>query len=141
MKKLMKSCVFLVISLALIAGAVGCSSGSTSTTTTSDPNAAVKAYADPAAELILQGLSEDNLAKYVQNGEDQFKAAVTQAVLDSVAKPLKAQYGDYVSKSFLSVSQAQGYTIVIYNAKFSKGTLKVQISFDADQKVAGQFFP
>jgi len=101
---------------------------------------AIRAYADPAAETTLQGLSEDNLAKYTEYGNPQFKAAVDQAKLDQVAAQISAQLGAYVSKEYLSVEQVQGYIVVHYRATYEKGQAGIRMVFDQDHRVAGQFF-
>ena len=110
------------------------------TSTISATDAAILVYADPATEILLQGLSEDNLAKYVQYGDDVFKAAVTQALLDSISTSLKNQYGIYISKQFIKTTITQGYISVYYVAKFTNGTLNIQMTFDSNHLVAGQYF-
>ena len=145
------------ILITIISSTVACSSNSTTPTrvsTTVTPTvsstitssvsdadiAAIRAWADSETETTLQGLSEDNLAKYTQYGDAGFKTAVTQAILDQAATALKAQIGTYVSKEFLSTGTAQGYILVYYTAKYTNSTVKVQMSFDANHQVAGQHF-
>lgn len=122
--------------LVLLGAASGCNSAPTSTI---DENT-VRAYADPATETTLQGLSEGDLAEYVENGNAEFKAAVTQEILDPVTAQITSQLGAYVSKTFLSVDEQQGYVIVHYKAQYTKGEAKVRMVFDGDGLVAGQFF-
>ena len=124
----------LVIIPALLGGAAAC-----------NPNPAinestVRAYADPATETTLQGMSEDNLAKYTQYGNPEFKAAVTQEVLDKAATQITSQLGTYVSKQYLRVEEQQGYIIVHYKAKYTKNDVGVRMIFDKDHFIAGQFF-
>ena len=69
-------------------------------TSTNPEITALRAYADPATQTTLQGLSEDNLAKYTQNGNTQFKAAVTQDLLDKVSAQINSQLGTFVSATF-----------------------------------------
>jgi hypothetical protein len=125
-----------IVSLALLGGAVGCKSAST----TNPEQDAILAYADPATETTLQGLSENNLAKYIQNGNAEFKAAVTQEILEPVASQINSQLGAYKSKEFLSTEEQQGYIIVHYKAKYEKGDAGVRMVFDTNHLVAGQFF-
>jgi len=110
-----------------------------STSTNPEINA-LRAYADPATQTTLQGLSEDNLAKYTQNGNTQFKAAVTQDLLDKVSAQINSQLGTFVSATFSSTEKQDQYIIVHYKAKYSKGDVGVRMVFDQDHKVAGQFF-
>ncbi len=101
---------------------------------------AVRAYADTATRTALEGLSEDNLAKYTQYADAQFKAAVTQNVLDKTAAQVTGQLGTFVSITFLRTETQGEYTIVHYTAKFSKGDVGVRMVFDRDHLIAGQWF-
>ncbi len=140
--------VGLIGALLVLLAIAACSPGPASTTaaTTSaatsptDPVSAVRAYADTATDTTLQGLSESNLAKYTHYGNDAFKAALTQEILDQTAGMIKSQLGEYQSIEFLSTEEDQGYTIVHYKAKFSKGEVGVRMVFDKDHLVAGQWF-
>jgi len=136
MRKIGYPVLFLIMLLTLVGGVIGCKSGP-STTPEED---AILAYADPATETTLQGLSEDNLAKYTQYGNAGFKAAVTQEMLDQVADQINNQLGAYESKEFLRTEEQQGYVIVHYKAKYAKGEAGVRMVFDTDHLVAGQFF-
>ena len=136
MKFIFRLASLLLIMSVLISGTIGCKSGP-STTPEQD---AILAYADPATETTLQGLSENNLAKYTQYGNAEFKAAVTQEILDPVASQINSQLGAYQSKEFLRTEEQQGYIIVHYKAKYAKGEVGVRMVFDNDNLVAGQFF-
>ena len=116
-----------------------CSSTSTSTTERAEVSA-IRAYADPATQTTLEGLSENSLAKYTRYADDQFKAAVTQEVFDKSYAQINAQLGSFVSVTFLSTEDQDGYIIVHYKAKYSKVETGVRMVFDQDHLVAGQFF-
>ena len=128
----------IVIVLTIIVAVIG--SCSSTTPTTNPEIAAIRAYADPATRTTLEGLSEDNLAKYTQYGDAQFKAAVTQALLDQVSAQINTQIGTFVSVTFSSTEKQDQYIIVHYKAKYSKGDAGVRMVFDKDHLVAGQFF-
>ena len=117
---------------------VGACSSSTPADNTEE--AAIRAYADPATQTTLEGLSENNLAKYTQNADAQFKAAVTQDLLDKVSAQVNDQLGTFVSITFSSTDKQDQYVIVHYKAKYSKGDVGVRMVFDQDHLVAGQFF-
>jgi hypothetical protein len=136
MTKLFRMASLMLIILVLVGGTVGCKSESTS----NPEQDAIRAYADPATETTLQGLSENNLAKYAQYGNAEFKAAVTQEILDQVVAQINSQLGAYKSKEFLRTEEQQGYIIVHYKAKYEKGEVGVRMVFDSDHLVAGQFF-
>jgi hypothetical protein len=134
--KTLKLTAILVVALALVAGAAGCDTGSPSSLNETE----VRAYADPATETTLQGLSEANLEKYVQNGNAEFKAAVTQDPVDQVAAQVAGSLGSYVSIDFLRMEQVEGYVVVHYKTHYTEGEVGVRIAFDGDGLVAGQFF-
>lgn len=129
--------VFLWVVLPiLIVGVISCKSSPAS----SLDEGAVRAYADPATETTLQGLSEINLAKYIQYGNSEFKTAVTQEILDTTAAKINSQLGAYQSKEFLRIEEQEGYIIVHYKAKYTKGDVGIRMVFDKDHLVAGQWF-
>jgi hypothetical protein len=136
MRKIKGLITLLVISLTILGGAVSCQSSSPSNIDES----AVRAYADPATETTLQGLSENNLAKYTQYGNPEFKAAVTQEILDEAATKISGQLGAYESKEFLRIEEQGGYILVHYKAKYEKGEVGIRMVFDQDHLVAGQWF-
>lgn len=134
MRRILNVVIVLLMSAMIPVLAEACS------TSTNPEIAALRAYADPATQTTLQGLSEDNLAKYTQNGNTQFKAAVTQDLLDKVSAQINSQLGTFVSATFSSTEKQDQYIIVHYKAKYSKGDVGVRMVFDQDHKVAGQFF-
>jgi hypothetical protein len=136
MRKIAYLTLLLAMLLTLSGGVVACKSEPTPP----PDESAVRAYADPATETTLQGLSEANLEKYTQYGNTEFKAAVTPEVFDETAAQINSQLGAYQSKEFLSIDEQQGYTIVHYRAKFAKGEVGIRMVFDEDHLVAGQWF-
>ena len=136
MRKIIGLITLLVILLTILGGAVACKSSSPSTIDEST----VLSYADPATEMTLQGLSENNLAKYTQYGNPEFKAAVTQEILDKAANQISGQLGAYESKEFLRIEEQDGYIFVHYKAKYEKGEVGIRMVFDKDHLVAGQWF-
>jgi hypothetical protein len=136
MKNILKLISLPVFVLTLLVGVIACESNQSSTL---DENT-VRAYADPATETTLQGLSENNLAKYTQYGNAVFKAALTQEALDTASAQINSQFGAFKSKEFLSVEEQEGYIIVHYKAKYDKGEVGVRMVFDNDHLVAGQWF-
>jgi hypothetical protein len=136
MKQVSGIIILVSIVLTIFGGAIACKS---SPPPTADEGK-VRAYADPATETTLQGLSDNNLAKYTQYGNSEFKAAVTQEVFDKAAAQINSQLGAYESKEFLNIEEEDGYTIVHYKAKYEKGEVGVRMVFDHDHLVAGQWF-
>jgi hypothetical protein len=136
MRKITYPLLLLVVLPILIGSVISCKSSPSSSLNEST----VRAYADPATETTLQGLDENNLAKYTQYGNAEFKAAVTQEILDKAAVQISGQLGAYQSKEFLRIEEQQGYTIVHYKAKYAKGDVGIRMVFDKDHLVAGQWF-
>ena len=136
MKKTIRLIALMVILLTLPGGVIACKSSQSSTTVEST----VRAYADPATEITLQGLSENNLMKYTQYSNSEFKAAVTQELLNQTSAQISDQLGAYESKEFLSIEEQDGYTIVHYKAKYAKGEAGIRMVFDNDHLVTGQWF-
>ena len=135
MRKIFGLITFWAALLIILAGVIACSSPSSNLDET-----AIRAYADPATEVTLQGLSENDLEKYTRYGNSEFKAAVTQEVFDSAVAKINSQLGSYESKEFLRINEQNGYIIVHYKAKYTKGEVGIRMVFDRDQLVAGQWF-
>ena len=138
MRKIAYLVLFLIMLPILIGGAISCKSSPSPSSSLDEST--LRAYADPATETTLQGLSENNLAKYIQYGNAQFKAAVTQQILDTTASQISGELGTYQSKEFLRTEEQEGYIIVHYKAQFTKGDVGVRMVFDKDHQVAGQWF-
>lgn len=127
--------VYIMI-FAVIGSAASCAS---SPSPVLDENT-VRVYADPATDTTLQGLSENNLAKYTQYGNTKFKEAITQKILDATSAQINSQLGTYQSKEYLKAQEQQGYIVVHYKVKYSKGDVGIRMVFDNDHLVAGQWF-
>jgi hypothetical protein len=108
---------------------------STATPATPEPD-----YASAITDTTLKGLSDDNLEEYTRYGNAQFKAAVTQQILDTTSAQITNQLGTYESKVYLSTETQDSYTVVHYKAKYTKGEVGVRMVFDKDHLVAGQWF-
>ncbi len=139
--------LLMAVFLLILTGTSACSSKTSSTTpaTTSPSQSgldiqAIRAYADPATETTLQGLSENNLSKYTQYANNEFKAALNQDQFNKVASQINSQYGAYVSKEFLRAEEYQGYIVVHDKARYTKGESGVRMVFDKNNQVAGQWF-
>ena len=137
MKKLVYPVVSLLVLLASVFSLAACGNSEGAPESAED---SVRAYADPATETTLQGLSEDDLAKYIRYANAEFKAAVTAAILEATSTQINDQLGAFQSIEFLSTEEQEGYTIVHYKAIYAKGDVGVRMVFDQDHKVAGQWF-
>jgi hypothetical protein len=131
LNKLILPVILVVLSVTILAG---CGQSTTSQAST-EPD-----YARAITETTLQGLSERDLAKYTEYGNQGFRAAVTHEILDATAVPLNQQLGTFESVEYLSTEEQDEYTIVHYRAKYSQGETGVRMVFDRDHLVAGQWF-
>jgi len=136
MNRIIRLALILMIAGSLTIGITGCKS----TPPASSGTDAIRAYADPATETTLQGLSQDDLEQYTRHGNAEFKAAVTQEILTPTAEQLNAQLGDFETLEFLSTQVDAGYTVVHYKAHYANGELGVRMVFDQDRLIAGQWF-
>jgi hypothetical protein len=136
MRKTARLTLFLVVLLAVGGGAIACESKPASSP---DENM-VRDYADTATETCLQGLSDHDLVKYTEQANAEFKAAVTQEILDAAATQIDNQLGAYQTIEFLRIEEKEGYVIVHYRASYAKGAVGVRMVFDEDQLIAGQWF-
>jgi len=124
----------IAVGLLLVAALAGCGEPET-VEATPEPE-----YAGEATDITLQGLSENDLNNYTRYGNADFKAAVTQEVLDKAASQVTGQLGAYESKEFLYAEEQGEYTLIHYTARFEKGEVGVKMVFDTDHLVAGQWF-
>ena len=136
MRKLAHLAAFLVVLLVIGCGAIACESNPASSP---DENM-VRDYADTATETCLQGLSDHDLVKYTEHANAEFKAAVTQEILDTTATQLDNQLSAYQTIEFLRIEEQEGYVIVHYRASYAKGEVGVRMVFDEDHLIAGQWF-
>ena len=154
--KIIRLITYSAVLLAFLGGAVACKSSPPLTITEHTAINTIRAYADPATEMTLQGLSENDLVKYTQYGNSEFKAAVTQEIFDETVIQTSVQLGTYISKELLSIEEQDGYAIVHYKAKYLKNeadlsaeyanesispsSVGIKMVFDKDQLVASQWF-
>ena len=134
----LRSHLVLLSSLLIAAGM--CATGCASEPSTPVDEAAVRAYADAATVTALEGLSEGNREKYTRHGNDEFKGAVTQEILDGTAAQINDKLGTYQSIEFLKAEEQDGYVIVHYRATYEKGKAGIRMVFDNDHLIAGQWF-
>ena len=112
----------------------------TITTTEALDEAAVRAFADEATRITMEGLSEGDLAKYTSHANAVFKAALDEATLQASAIAITSQLGTFESAEYLSWEMQEGYIIVHYRARYTDGTVGVRMVFDEDHLVTGQWF-
>ena len=136
----MKNVTRLVLILSLLIATAGFLAGCESAQQSSLDEDMVREYADVATETCLRGLSNHDLDGYTQHANDEFKAAVTQDMLDATAAQIEKQLGAYQSIEFLRAEEQEDYVIVHYRATYARGEVGVRMVFDQDNLIAGQWF-
>lgn len=136
MRKIVCLILLPAVLIGLSAGMVACKSDNAETSA----EKSIRAYADPATETTLKGLSEGDMAKYTQCANAEFKEALTKEKFDMTVAQLNSQLGAYESKEFLSTEEQQGYIIVHYKATYANAEVGIKMVFDKSHFVTGQWF-
>ncbi len=138
----MKKLVLFILVALVTMSVIGCAQKA--------DNSAVRAYADDPTEKMLLAYNEDNYAQYIQNTDDQFKAAVSEDKMKQGNQAVRDKIGNYVpgSKQYTdavkTTQNSLNYIAVRYTAKFTNETGDVVITmvFDDNEshQVGGIFF-
>jgi hypothetical protein len=80
----------------------------------------VKEFADPMTENILLAMNEDDYPRFSQDFDEQMKAVFNEAQYNQTIPAIKAKIGQYVSKEYVSAEYKDGFTVVVYKARFSQ---------------------
>src|ERR1035437_7553422 len=106
--------------------------------------AAVRAYADPMTENVLQAIGQNDYAKFSQDFSQQMKDTLTQTAFTQLTTLVQSKIGNYQSKQFVKTQLQNGFTVVIYNATFSNepSGVTVTISFQSvnGNNIVGGFY-
>jgi hypothetical protein len=123
----LKRILNLTLVAVLLALAAVVVSSCSATPTTNPEVAAIRAYADPATQTTLQGLSEDNLAKYTQYADAQFLLFTHDELWVEILKR-DLPTGKWVFKELTKWTKDDGL-----NIKESPATLKEHIRYNLDE--------
>lgn len=96
-------------------------------------------YADTITEGILQAINENDYAGYTKHFDEVMKNAVPESLFRQTRTAIKEQIGDYISKTFWKVTTQDGYTIVVYKAKFSQEPKDVTVRV-VFQEISGEIY-
>lgn len=80
----------------------------------------VKKYADQMTENILVAMNEDDYARFSRDFDEQMKTGLNKTQYDNTIPGITAKIGKYISKEYLSAEKKDGYTVVVYKARFSQ---------------------
>jgi len=105
---------------------------------------AIRGYADPIAQNLLQGLKAGDYAKFSIDFDDEMKKAIDEKEFKKLKELFKTKIGDYVSKEYLSINKSGKYIAVFYTGKFTEEPQGVVIRVvfeqnDGKNLVAGFF--
>jgi hypothetical protein len=76
----------------------------------------------------------------VKSFDNTVSAQITAAKLKDIWNSLIAQFGAFKDIKGTKTSPYGAYNIVFVTCNFDKAALDIQLSFDAEKKVAGLFF-
>lgn len=102
--------VILLVSLAILSG---CSAQQLSADE-------VQKFANPITEDMLLAMNEDDYPRFSRDFDEQMKTSLNEAQYKNTIRPIKAKIGSYLSKEFISTENKDGYTVVLYKARFSQ---------------------
>jgi len=127
---LTKSLLFLTI-LAFLAG---CSNVKTLKGADLD---AVLAYTEPKADVLFQGLNENDYATFSTDFNSDMKKAIDEQGLANIENMVVAKVGEYVSRQVDTVQLVGDYVRVIYKANFEQEEgVTVTLVFEKDDSHA-----
>jgi hypothetical protein len=129
-KSIVKLACGVLIMLIAIAGVSAC-------TTMVEPD-----YANQMTESALQGMSDGDFTKYIENFSPAAQSSVTEADFDEATQLIKSLIGDYIDKEFWKTGEEDEYTIVYYKANFTEEPADVIITVyftevDGEMYIAG----
>lgn len=130
-KSIVKLACGVLIMLIAIASASACA------TETAEPD-----YASQMTESALQGMSDGDFAKYIENFSPAAQSSITEADFDEATQLIKSLIGDYIDKEFWKTGEEDEYTIVYYKADFTEEPADVIITVyftevDGEMYIAG----
>lgn len=101
------------------------------------------AYAEPAAENLLQGYNAHDYAAFSKDFDQTMKNSITSAAFEDLYTKLDGKIGKYVSRQVATVDKVQGYLRVTLKAQFeNENDVSVLVVFDSNEShtIAGLFF-
>ena len=95
---------------------------------------------DTALKNMLSALQAGSVTDFVAAGDANFKAGMTQAMLDQVRSQLGPRLARGYTSTFLGSLREQGYTVLLWKLEFKDGNDDRLITMAVkDGKVAGFF--
>jgi hypothetical protein len=133
--------LFVLLFVAVLAAACGrpapaASSGPATSALTEEQAIAM------ATNALVNGYNNDDRDAYVADMDDSMKAAITREGLSEFFKPVREQYGNFVSveSAELGHAKTEGYVRWTFTCNFEKGTLYFALVFPTDgTKATGAF--
>ena len=102
----------------------------------SEDEARIVEAAEPVADSILKGLSEDDYDLFSKNFGDTMRAALGKEAFRATREMVLSKVGEYVSRGKPSVVRQGPYLILVYKAKFSRqDTVLVKVVFAGGEEL------
>ncbi len=117
-KSIVRAACGLLILLVVLAGLSACS------TEMGEPD-----YANQITESALQGMSDGDYAKHMENFSPDFQSTVSEAQFGTGSQQIKSLIGDYIDKEFWYAETSGVYTVVYYRARFTDEPAGVTATF------------
>ncbi len=129
--------VLLVACCALLAAA--CGGGTVQVEGTERDT--VMAYADPAVDALLEGLSTGDYAQFSRDMAPKMRETITEVRMADLRALLDKKVGAYVSHQLSSVMQSGDLVTVVYDATFeNEEHVTLRVVFDDAQQISGLWF-
>jgi dienelactone hydrolase len=132
----------LTLAVALVGSACSHAAPSSSAVATaSRATASVSAEAFAAqvtlARSLVAAMGSGDFAAVESHFTAEMQAAFPESALRQAWTGWVGQFGSYQDTGATSAGRLQGYVVVLVDARFSLGTIRLQFSFDASDRVAG----
>ncbi|MGE5416267.1 MAG: hypothetical protein ACM3UZ_05810 [Acidobacteriota bacterium] len=90
-----------------------------------------RAFADPAAEQILQGISNNDYEQFSKYFSGPLKMQITKELFYKNNPQIRQTLGKYVSKSFMTRTVNDGVDDIMYKVVFTNepGTTYIQLKY------------
>lgn len=107
---------------------------------TGDAQKVVLAYTEPITDNVLTGLNANDYTIFSRDFNDKMQKGLTEDVFNQTYQMINGKIGKYVSRSVVSVSEADNLITVIYSGKFEKEdgvTIRVIVQKNSEHPLAG----
>jgi hypothetical protein len=129
----------------ITAGAPGCSKSNevpppAQATGESQNKDGISPGLEKSARAFIALLVDDDFDKATKSFDDTMKKEMPASKIRKIWTELIAQLGPFKNQGKIRQEKKDEYEIVFVLCTFARGSIDVQITFDADKKIAGLYF-